>query len=87
MFTHLRTNTVSICVCLITVPNKAAHVPPSVPTVAGGYSKIQVTISDLPKAAKNQSVLRLHFRSLLRQVSSVELFGDTAIITLETPIS
>ncbi len=79
-------------VCLISVLNESAQVsnegaqgPLSVLTAHDVCSKVM--ISNLPEAAKNQVVLRLYFQSLVGQVSSVKLFGHTAIVSWETPAS
>ncbi len=67
------------------VPNETAQGPLSVLTAHNVCSKVM--ISNLHEAAKNQAVLRLYFQSLVGQVSSVKLFGNTAIVSMETPAS
>ncbi len=47
--------------------------------------KIQVNISNLPEAVKNQLMLRYYFQALIGPVSDVGLFGNTAIVTFEKP--
>ncbi len=79
--------TFTLSIIVIPDPNEAANVPLLVPTGPDVCSKVQVMIGDLPKEAQTQSILRLHFQFLVGQVSSVELYGDIAIVTLETPTS
>ena len=66
-------------------PLEAAHHPPAnaMATAPTGLCR-KVKVSDLPKEARN---LKLYFQSLAGPVASVEMFKDSAVITLENPTS
>ncbi len=75
---------------LIPGPPEAAHHPPAnaMATAPTGLCR-KVKVSDLPKEARNQTILKFYFQSLagLGPVASVEMFKDSAVITLENPTS
>ncbi len=69
-------------------PQEVAHYPTVYPMATAPTDlRRKVKISDLPKEARNQTILKFYFQSLAGSVASVELFKDSAVVTLENPTS